>query len=110
MGERTMLSKAAIEQQISEMWTALADIPEEFRDEAYDQAVREAHKTEVDLWERYRKQEAIRTAAFNLLDAAEAAQLALEKIPPLTGRVIEAEMNSAMTKLKNAIAEARRLQ
>jgi type VI protein secretion system component VasF len=60
-----LIIKENMERQISEMWDAVNHIPSNEPDR--DEAINQANKTEADLRELYRKQEALRDAAPELL-------------------------------------------
>lgn len=72
----TRLSRESVEQQISEMWQALADCP---RDADYDQATRAAQKTEARLRKQLADQERLDEAAPDLLAACKAMLARLEE-------------------------------
>ena len=65
-----LITKENMERQISEMWDAVHNIPLNVPDR--DEFINLANKTEADLRELYRKQEQLRDAAPDLLEALKA--------------------------------------
>ena len=68
----SLISKENMERQISEMWDAVNNIPANEPDR--DEAINTANQTERDLREMFWKQEALRNAAPEMLEALKAVR------------------------------------
>jgi hypothetical protein len=73
-----LISIENMERQISEMWDAVNNIPLHNNDR--QGAIDQANKTEADLREMFRKQEALRNAAPEMLEALKTLLCGLENI------------------------------
>src|SRR4051812_21256931 len=86
--QQPLLSREDIERRISEMWSAVIDIPHNDPDK--DFAIGQAQQAENNLWEMFNRQEAIRNAAPRLAECLQQIISCDERIPsPSQHDVIE---------------------